>query len=227
MDRKAQSARVLVVAAHPDDEILGVGGTVRKHVLSGDDVRIWIACEGISTRYEEEERERLRGHSLLAAKVLGVKEILFGDLPDQRLDTLPLRDVIGKVEEQVRSFRPDTVYTHFGGDVNHDHCVLFRTVQVAIRPYAAPWVREVLVFETPSSTWWGSPPVQGHFVPEVFVDISTTLDTKIEAFCCYEREIRQAPHPRSPEALRARSQHWGSIAGVTAAEPFQVIRSLR
>jgi LmbE family N-acetylglucosaminyl deacetylase len=218
---------VLVVSAHPDDEILGLGGTIRRHALAGDDVRILIACEGVSMRYSEKHREKLHRQTHRASEILGVSEVLSGNLPDQKLDTLPLVDVIAKVEEVVCSVRPEVVYTHFGGDVNHDHQVLFRATQVATRPYSAPWVREILAFETPSSTEWGTPHVQGAFVPEVFVDISKTLEAKIEAFCCYEREVREAPHPRSPESLRARARTWGSLVGLEAAEPFQVVRAIR
>jgi LmbE family N-acetylglucosaminyl deacetylase len=219
--------KVLVVSAHPDDEILGVGGTVRRHVLEGAEVHALIACEGVSMRYDDAHHARVVEQARRAGEILGVAEVHFGDLPDQRLDTLPMVDVTAKVEALMDSLRPDTVYTHFPGDVNHDHGILFRAVQVATRPYSAPWVRDVLAYETASSTEWGSPTVQGHFVPEVFVDIGETLQAKIEAFLCYEREVREAPHPRSPEALRARAQTWGSYVGLAAAEPFQVIRAIR
>lgn len=219
--------RVLVVAAHPDDELLGVGGTVRKHALAGDDVRLLIACEGVSMRYEDTHHQRVLGQAREAGEILGAAEVLFGGLPDQRLDTMPRVEVFAKIESVVQAVRPDVVYAHFGGDVNHDHRILFEAVQVATRPYNAPFVREVLAFETPSSTEWGTPAVQGSFVPQVFVDISATLEDKIRAFCRYEREVRPAPHPRSPEALRARAFTWGSVIGVAAAEPFMVVRSVR
>lgn len=219
--------RVLVVAAHPDDEILGVGGTIRRHTDHGDEVRVLIACEGVTMRYENEHGARLAEQARRASEILRIKEVRFGNLPDQHLDTVPLVDVIAKVEDFVKSFRPETVYTHFGGDVNHDHNLLFRAVQVATRPYAAESVREFLVFETASSTEWGTPAIQGAFQPAVFVDITKTLEAKIEAFRCYENEVRKAPHPRSPESLKARAETWGSVVGVDAAEPFHVIRSLR
>lgn len=219
--------RVLVVAAHPDDEILGVGGTVRKHALAGDDVRLLIVCEGVSMRYEDEHHQRVQGQAKKAGEILGAAEVLFGGLPDQRLDMLPRVEVFAKIEGVVQSTRPELIYTHFGGDVNHDHGILFQAVQVATRPYSAPFVREVLAFETPSSTEWGTPGVQGSFVPQVYVDVSATLEDKIRAFCCYEREVRSAPHPRSPESMRARALTWGSVVGVDAAEPFMVVRALR
>ncbi|HVQ35681.1 MAG TPA: PIG-L deacetylase family protein [Candidatus Bathyarchaeia archaeon] len=218
---------VLVIAAHPDDEILGIGGTVRRHVLAGDRVVSFIACEGISMRYDEEHRRRLDDHIRRAAEVLGVDDIRQGDLPDQKLDTVPLVTIVAKIEELVREVKPAVVYTHFGGDVNHDHRVLFQAVQVAVRPYAAPFVREVLAYETPSSTEWGTPDVHGAFVPDVYVDISETLEAKVRAFACYEREVREAPHPRSSASLRARAATWGSVIGVAAAEPLHVVRIVR
>lgn len=219
--------KVLVVAAHPDDEILGVGGTVRKHVLAGDEVRLLIACEGVSMRYEHEHQQRVVAQAREAGAMLGAVEVLFGELPDQRLDTLPRVEVCAKIEAVVQSVQPALIYTHFGGDVNHDHGVLFSAVQVATRPYSAPFVREVLAFETPSSTEWGTPAVQGAFVPQIYVDVTATLEDKIRAFCRYEREVRPAPHPRSPESLRARARTWGSVIGVEAAEPFMVVRAVR
>jgi LmbE family N-acetylglucosaminyl deacetylase len=188
--------KVLVVAAHPDDEILGVGGTVRKHALAGDEVRLLVACEGVSMRYEDEHQQSVVRQAREAGEILGVAEVLFGELPDQRLDTLPRVEINAKVEEVVRAVRPDVIYTHFGGDVNHDHGILFQAVQ-------------------------------GSFVPQVYVDVSATLEDKIRAFCRYEREVRPAPHPRSPESLRARARTWGSVIGVAAAEPFMVIRAVR
>lgn len=220
-------SRVLVVAAHPDDELLGLGGTIRRHADAGDEVVALIACEGVSMRYEHAQHSRVICQAQAASKILGVAEVVFGELPDQRLDTLPLVEVIGPVEHWVRKVRPEIVYSHCGQDVNRDHRVLLEAVQVATRPYAAPWVREILLFETPSSTEWGHGVVQRVFVPEVFVDITETLDAKIEAFLHYEQEVRCKPHPRSVEALRARAVTWGSVVGVDAAEPFQVLRSLR
>jgi N-acetylglucosamine malate deacetylase 1 len=221
------TTRVLVVAAHPDDEILGVGGTVRRHAEDGHDVRSFVACEGVSMRYEDDQHRQVALQARAAAVILGVGEVVLGGLPDQRLDTVPLVEVVERIEEQVQTFRPDVVYTHCGQDLNRDHRVLLEAVQVATRPYPAPFVREVLLFETASSSEWGHPSLQRPFVPEVFVDISSTLEAKITAFCQYRREIRRAPHPRSPESLRARAVSWGSHVGVAAAEPFQVHRMLR
>jgi len=219
--------KVLVIAAHPDDELLGVGGTVKKHSLAGDEVRLVVACEGVSMRYDPDHAATLHEQTQSAARILGAASVGFCGLPDQRLDTLPLVDVIARVEEEIERFQPETVYTHFGGDVNHDHRILFEAVQVATRPYAAPSVRELLCFSTPSATEWGFHAVQGSFTPDLLVDVTDTLESKIDAFLHYEKEIRPAPHPRSPESLRAIAAHWGTVFGAAAAEPFQVVRILR
>ncbi|MGA8220477.1 MAG: PIG-L deacetylase family protein [Candidatus Acidiferrales bacterium] len=224
--------RVLVVAAHPDDEILGVGGTAALHIQRGDSVQLVILTDGVSMRYSPECQLEARKHSQQAAArqaaaVLGVEDLVIRELPDQRLDSLPLSQVITEVESLVRSFQPEIVYTHFGGDINRDHRTLAEAVLVATRPYAAPYVREVLMYETPSSTEWGAPQLSPPFQPNVFVDITDTLDKKLEAFACYSAEVCQEPHPRSLSALRDRARYWGSLVNRKAAEPFACVRALR
>jgi LmbE family N-acetylglucosaminyl deacetylase len=219
--------KILVVAAHPDDELLGVGGTVAKHVDEGDSVHLAIICEGVSMRYSKERLDEVREQSHKAAAILGVGDVTFRDLPDQRLDTLPLGAIISEVEKLVRSVRPDSVYTHFCGDINRDHRVLAEAVMVATRPYAAPWVREILMYETPSSTEWGLPQLSPAFQPSVFVDVTQTLERKLQAFACYTAEVCAEPHPRSLAGLLARAHYWGSQVNRQAVEPFASVRSLR
>jgi len=134
---------------------------------------------------------------------------------------------VREVERLVEEFRPEIVYTHFGGDINRDHQVLAEAVLVAVRPYAAPSVREVLMFETSSSTEWSSAQISPVFQPNAFVEIGETLERKVEAFLCYSAEVRDYPHPRSGQALRDRAHYWGSIANRAAVEPFVVVRSFR
>jgi len=219
--------RIQVIAAHPDDEILGVGGTIAKHAARGDCVQLVILCEGVTMRYLPERHSEVRQQSQEAARILGVQDLVIRDLPDQRLDTMALSRVAGEVEALVQSFRPETIYTQFGGDINRDHRTLAEAVLVAARPYSAPFVREILMYETPSSTEWGAPQLTPTFQPNVFVDISNTLETKLNAFACYTAEICLEPHPRSLAALRDRARYWGSLVNCTAAEPFTSVRSLR
>lgn len=219
--------KVLVLAAHPDDEILGVGGTAAVHAERGDEVKLVILCGGGSVRYSPNRGPQVHDEACKAAQILGVTDLLLRDLPDQRLDTLPFSQVVTEIEGLVHSFMPETIYTHFYGDINRDHRVLTEAVMVAARPYAAPFVRELLMYETPSSTEWGHPQLSPSFHPNVFVDITEFLERKIQAFACYSAEICAEPHPRSLTALRERAHYWGSHVNRHAAEPFVSVRSLR
>jgi LmbE family N-acetylglucosaminyl deacetylase len=219
--------RILAVAAHPDDEILGVGGTIAMHVDRGDVVQLAIMCEGISMRYPPERLAEVRQQSMKAAAILGVHDVIIRDLPDQRLDILPLSEIVKEVEALIRGFQPDSVYTQFSGDINRDHRVLAEAVAVAARPFAAPHVAEILMFETPSSTEWGFSQLAPSFQPNVFVDISRTLERKLQAFACYEAEVCPEPHPRSLIALRERAHYWGSHVNRHAAEAFTCLRQIR
>jgi LmbE family N-acetylglucosaminyl deacetylase len=218
---------VLVVAAHPDDELLGVGGTVASHIAKGDRVKVAVMCEGVSSRYSPDRDTEIREQANDAARILGVTDLVLGDLPDQRLETVPLTAVAKKVEQLIAESLPETVYVHFGGDINRDHRILAEAVLVAARPYAAPSVKEILMFETPSSTEWASPTLTTPFQPTVFVDVSEFLERKIAAFSCYAAEVREYPHPRSPAAMADRARYWGSVANRRAAEAFVLVRSTR
>ena len=218
---------VLLVAAHPDDELLGVGGTVARHVDRGDRVRLAVMCEGISIRYDAQRHAEVQAQAKAAAEILGVRDLVLRDLPDQRLDTISLTDIVREIDGVLDGFEAEVLYTHFGGDINRDHRILTEAVLVATRPYAAPSVRDVFMFETPSSTEWGSNTLLPAFHPNHFVDITDTLERKIEAFLRYTKEVRPFPHPRSPEALRDRARYWGSLVNRKAAEPFVLVRGLR
>jgi N-acetylglucosamine malate deacetylase 1 len=218
---------VLAVAAHPDDELLGLGGTIASHAAKGDRVRLAVMCEGISSRYTPEWDLEVRKQAKEAAGILGVTDLVLGNLPDQRLETLALCDVVKEVESLMAEWQPEVVYTHFGGDINRDHKILTEAVLVAARPYAAPYVKEILMFETPSSTEWGSPVLAAAFQPNVFVDVSTFVEQKIKAFSCYTAEVRAYPHPRSLEALTDRARYWGSVINRRAAEAFVLVRATR
>jgi LmbE family N-acetylglucosaminyl deacetylase len=214
---------VLVVAAHPDDEVLGPGGTILRHAKAGDDVTVLIACTGTNLRYGSAETTALLEAAQEVAGLLSVRLVL-GELPDQALDTLALPTVVDVVGREISAAEAEVVYVHQWGDINRDHRILCEATAVATRPYAAPGVRAVRCFETPSSTEWGPPGGQAPFVPNLFVDVTDILDAKVAAFARYRSEVRPAPHPRSLDALADRARYWGSVSGLDAAEPFAVLR---
>ena len=213
------SRRVLVIAAHPDDELLGCGGTLALHARAGDEVTAVIACEGESLRYGPGGAGQAE-HMRRAARTLGLVESRPLGFPDQRLDTQSLLDLIVPLERAVRELRPAVVYCQFGGDANQDHERLFRAALVATRPIE-PCIEAVYAFDTASSTEWGYP---RSFIPDTWVDISTTLEQKIAAMACYESEVRPYPHPRSLDALRHRARAWGNQCCMDAAEVFMTVR---
>lgn len=215
--------RVLVVAAHPDDEVLGPGGTLIRHFKSGDDVRTLIVCSAQSIRYREGEHEQ-PADSQRAAHYLGGRTRGLG-FPDQRLDAGSNLELIQSVEREVQEFQPAVVYTHHWGDVNADHVRIAEAVDVATRPFAAPFLQRVYAFETPSSTEWTGSSRSRPFVPNVFSDISSELDRKLDAMRCYRSELRPYPHPRSLRSLRERAGYWGSVANMAAAEPLVLLRA--
>ena len=219
-------SRVLLVVAHPDDEVLSAGGTIAKHVRRGHEVAVLILSEGVTARYSSDRLALVQKQAKEVAAILGVSHLQLLDLPDQRLDTLAISDVAAPIEEAIAVIRPDIVYTHWVADVNRDHEVVAEATMVATRPYAAPCVRQLLMFESASAGWGASHLLHYPFNPSVFEDISTTIDLKVQALELYEREVRDFPHPRSPEGLRARAAYWGTKVGLSAAEAFSPVRIL-
>jgi LmbE family N-acetylglucosaminyl deacetylase len=219
-------SRVLVLAAHPDDEVLGMGATIALHASRGDEIRIVAVTDGSSTQYpgDAETRERKEREALRAAAELGVEDYVHLDLPDMRLDTMAHVELNGIVEEHVRSLSPEVVYT-VQPDVNLDHRVLFDAVAVATRPTPAHPVRRLLTYAPTSSTEW-TPAAVNWFVPNWYVDVTETLERKVAAFAHYETERREYPHPRSERAIRAAASFHGSSCGCDNAEPFVLVRGI-
>ena len=224
---------VLVLAAHPDDEVLGCGGTAARLSDEGHDVFFAIFGEGITSRYTQREDadkvllERLRANSRRAAAILGAKDLFLHDLPDNRFDTIPLLDIVKRIEALVEKLRPQVVFTQHGGDLNIDHVQLYRATLTATRPMVGTPVRTVYAYEVASSTEWAFAQFAPVYQPAVFFDIATTFERKIAAMQVYESEVRAFPHPRAPESLRAIAKRWGSVGGLLAAEAFSVVRDLR
>ncbi len=225
--------RVLVVVAHPDDEVLGCGATLRRLVTEGASVRVLILGEGSTCRFPREmlgtesvgraiaERRAFAEQSF---SILGIEDAVFGNLPCGRFDTVPIIDLGKTIEWHLADFRPDTVMTHFQHDANSDHRLTFSSVIAATRPIPGSSVRNVLSFETPSSTEWRFVDV---FRPSLFVDVTDHIDTKIKAFECYmPTEGRPFPFPRSEIGLMTLVRYRGMQAGVCCAEAFEVVRSV-
>ncbi len=226
--------RVLIVAAHPDDEVLGCGGTVIRHVQAGDTVKTSILAEGITSRdtvrdeaLRRDELDRLQIQSAEAARIMGVCEVKLFGFPDNRMDRVDLLDVVKAIEQEIASFAPDLVYTHHAGDINIDHQITHRAVLTACRPLPGFSVKELLFFETPSSTEWQIQTAEHAFLPNCFVDIGAVLEQKLEALHCYDSEMRDYPHPRSYRAVRELAAHRGVTVGCSYAEAFAVGRLIR
>lgn len=214
---------ILVVAAHPDDEVLGCGGYMASRVRSGNEVAVMFVSDGVTSRdgnLGASEIATRRQAAISAAKVLGVKDVLFGDFPDNKLDSVPILEIIKFIEDIVARTKPSVVLTHFGGDLNVDHRVVNQAVITACRPTSDQCVKQILFFEIPSSTEWQIPSKDGAFIPNWFEDISESLNAKIKALEQYAFELRDWPHPRSVEGVKYLA-HWrGASCGVNAAEAF-------
>lgn len=218
------SKRVLIVAAHADDEVLGAGGAIARHATAGDDVRVLIMADCRTARPDWRKPPALNAAAIEAAKVLGVSGVLFGERGGMTLDAGPELPLVQIIETELKLARPDVVYTHHAGDLNSDHRAVSHAVMVATRPFGA-WTPElVLHFEVPSSTGWETPSA---FAPNHFVALPAgILERKLAAMACYAEELRPAPHPRSIEGLRHRAAYWGQQCGVEYAEPFMLMREV-
>lgn len=222
---------VLVVAAHPDDEILGVGGTVARHVAEGDFAYALILGEGQTSRgahredISQEVVEELHRNTLESAKAVGFRKVFFADFPDNRFDEVDLLDLVKAVEQKIHELQPQIVYTHYSGDLNVDHQYTARAVLTATRPIGDYCVQEIYAFETLSSSEWNfDHSAQPTFCPNVFVDITDYYDQKEQAMNCYVSELCVFPHPRSLTGMDVLSKARGMAAGMERAEAFMLIR---
>lgn len=218
---------VLVVAAHPDDEALGCGGTMARHANDGDAVHVLFLSDGVSSRGSVEGLSERNEAAESASKVLGVQSTAYGTLPDNKMDNVALLDVVQVVEASINTLQPNIIYTHHNGDLNVDHRIAAQAVMTACRPQAGHPVEEIYSFEVPSSTEWQSPDYEPRFTPSCFVNIESTLERKMDALKAYDMEMRDFPHSRSYEAIRALATVHGARNGMKAAEAFMIQRILR
>lgn len=225
MTNKVKTKHVLVVAAHADDEALGCGGTIAKHVAQGDLVKVIFMTNGVSSRNgnsttDESDRESAM---IQALETLGVRNYQCFNFPDNQMDSIPLLSVVKVIEEVINLFQPSIVYSHFAHDLNIDHRITHQAVMTACRPIKGSSVQKILSFEVLSSTEWQSPSMIG-FQGQYIVDISRYWQQKEQALLCYQEELREFPHSRSLACIEALATLRGASHGVAKAEAFQVER---
>lgn len=217
--------KILVVCAHPDDETLGMGGTIALHSERKEEVYVLILTDGEAARGKKSAKIlKRKNQAKKACEILGVKKIKFLNYVDQRLDTIAISELSKKIESVVKEWDPDIVYTHFWNDINQDHRQVYEATSIAVRPLPKSKVSQFIVFETPSSTEWSSK--KKSFSPNLFVNIKKVLNEKLDAFEKYKGEVMPYPHPRSKEGVMNKAKFWGNVVGMEFAEAFVIIREL-
>lgn len=226
------NSAVAVIVAHPDDEVLGCGGTIARFVEEGRMVHVLIMSDGVTSRWATEKPDALseldarNQAARVANNILGVHSLLMLDLPDNRMDRLEQLNVVKLVEEFISRVQPELVLSHHSGDVNIDHRVVHDAVVTACRPQPGFCVKELMFFEVPSSTEWRPSNSGLPFSPNIFINIATTLQKKMDALHAYAEELRDFPHPRSIVAIESLARWRGATAGVEAAEAFVLGRKV-
>jgi LmbE family N-acetylglucosaminyl deacetylase len=230
-----KNQRILLVVAHPDDELLGCGATFNRLIEEFNCyVKVVILGEGITSRSDirdavkwKEELEIHKQNIRQAQRAIGYQELAVYDFPDNRFDSVDLLDIVKVVEKEKSEFNPSVIFTHHGGDLNIDHQRTFQAVVTASRPMNNERVKTIIAFETPSGTEWRAASDPMHFIPTVFFTVSEkNVKAKIKGMESYEFEKRVYPHPRSPEALTIQAQRWGVATGSEYAEAFVLVRSI-
>ncbi len=236
MELMFKNKKIMVVVAHPDDELLGLGATMNKLIKNYEcKVKVVILGEGITSRSDERDaklwQKELKIHKKNinnAAKAIGYHEVKTYDFPDNRFDSVALLDIVKVIEKEKEDFRPEIIFTHHGGDTNVDHRQTFDAVITATRPMSHEVVKTIFAFETPSSTEWQAASYPNYFKPNFFIEVSIkNVQAKIKGMESYEFEKRKYPHPRSPEALEIQCKRNGVIVGKEFAEAFMLIRSVQ
>ncbi len=230
-----RNKKIMIVVAHPDDELLGLGATMHKLIQETNVItHVVILGEGITSRSDTRDTNKWRtelevhhNNILKAQKAIGYHSLKTYDFPDNRFDTVALLDIVKVVEKEKESFQPDIIFTHHGGDLNIDHQRTFEAVLTACRPLKNEIVKTIISFETPSGTEWRASSDPKHFIPNLFIEVNKqNIEMKIKGMESYEFEKREYPHPRSSQSLTIQAQRWGIAIGSEFAEAFYVVRSI-
>lgn len=221
------SKTILIVAAHADDEAIGCGGTIARHVAEGDEVHLLFMTDGVGSRdvLADEVTERLSA-AQQAAQILNVSSVTNLSFPDNSIDSVPLLDIVKEAEVIISKISPEIIYTHHIGDLNIDHQIAHKVVMTACRPQPGFCVSSIYAFEVLSSTEWQTPGLMP-FIPNVFENITDYLSIKMQAVTAYDEEMREVPHSRSLKHIELLAQHRGHSVGVHAAEAFMLIREIK
>lgn len=220
--------KILIIAAHADDEVLGCGGMIAKSISNGDSVFAIFLTDGISARdfSNKKDIENRKKSANQAHELLGLTDVRYLNYPDNRLDSIDLLDLVKDLEVHIEQIKPNVVYTHHYGDLNVDHQIAFKATMTACRPLPDCSVKEIYSFEIISSTEW-SGVVDNYFKPTVYIDITNFIDVKLKAINFYNLEMRDSPHSRSIEHVKSLAKHRGNCVGVDAAEAFIAIRVIK
>ena len=216
--------KLLVVAPHPDDEVLGCGGTIRKFTNRGYEAYVFVVTKGDPILFEEKRVENVRKEALRAHELIGVSETVFGDYLAPRLDITSKADLAKTISEVIGKYDIDMLYLPHRGDIHHDHRIVFDAGLVAARPVGGCPVKRIYAYETLSETEWAAPFSSDVFIPTFFVDIGNEIGDKMAAFSCFRSQLRTFPNPRSMESIEALAKIRGATAGLERAEAFMTIR---
>lgn len=218
---------VLVIAPHPDDEVLGCGGVIRKLADAGHAVHVAIATKGWEPLFPNEQVEQVRGEARAAVECLGAHQLHFLDLPVTKLALLPEHEINGAIAKLITETDPQWVFLPFRSDLHEDHKQIFDAAEIALRPLPhRSNVERILCYETLSETHWHAPGVEPPFTPQVYIDISDQLPVKLDAMKCYASQLRDAPNARSLESIESLAKFRGMTVHVAAAEAFMVMREI-